>query len=37
MKKFILAVAMTLVLTFETVALMTIHPQPALACPTNGC
>jgi hypothetical protein len=37
MRKLIFAATMTLVLTVGTMAVMTVHPQPALACAGNGC
>ena len=37
MKKLILAIALTFALAAGTVTVMTVHPQPAIACVGNGC
>jgi hypothetical protein len=37
MKKLILAIGLTFALATSTVTVMTVHPQPAMACSGNGC
>jgi hypothetical protein len=37
MKKIIALAALAFLLTAGTAAVMTIHPQPAMACDTSPC
>jgi hypothetical protein len=37
MKKFITFAALAFLLTAGTAVVMTVHPQPAMACPSTGC
>ena len=37
MKKILVLIAIAFALVAGTAGVMTVHPQPALACPTQGC
>jgi hypothetical protein len=37
MKKIFALAAFALLLTAGTAVVLTVHPQPAMACPTGGC